>query len=129
MGIAKPPSILIVDDYPAMLRLLHRFLKDFGIPDIDQTTDGAAALDRMRTRAYGLVISDLNMKPMSGLELLIEIRNDLDLKDIPFIMLTAIGESEQVLAAKQAGVTDYLLKPFTGSALLGKVERIFGSAS
>lgn len=118
--------ILIVDDYTAMLRLLRRMLQDLGFRYIDQASDGRAALAKLRENPYRLIISDLNMEPMSGLELLREVRDDDRLKSLPFIMVTAAGETDQVTAAKKAGVSDYIVKPFTTETVQKKIAGALG---
>lgn len=118
--------VLIVDDYPEMLRLLRRVLQALGFTRIDQATNGSAALAKLRESAFCLVISDLNMEPMSGLELLREVRSDSKLQSLPFIMLTAANESEKVIAAKEGGVTDYIVKPFTTDTVQRKLAVLFG---
>lgn len=118
--------IMVVDDYVAMSRLLRKILQGLGFTEIDQAKDGSSALAKLREKPYGLVVSDLRMEPMSGLALLREIRGDAALKRIPFIMVTASGESDQVIAAKKAGVSDYIVKPFTAQTVQRKLEAVFG---
>jgi len=119
--------ILIVDDYKTMLRIIRNLLKQLGFNNVDEATDGAAALQKLRDRPYQLIISDWNMEPMSGLQLLREVRADSKLKDLPFVMITAESKSENVIAAKEAGVTNYIVKPFNAATLKNKLTAVFGA--
>ena len=118
--------ILIVDDYKTMLRIIRNLLKQLGFNNVDEATDGAAALQKLRDKQYDLVISDWNMEPMSGLQLLKEVRSDNKLKALPFVMITAESKSENVVAAKQAGVTNYIVKPFNAATLKTKLTTAIG---
>lgn len=120
-------AILIVDDYKTMLRIIRNLLKQIGFDNVDEATDGSTALQRLREKNYGLVISDWNMEPMTGLQLLKEIRSDSKLKHIPFIMITSESRTENVIAAKEAGVSNYIVKPFNADTLKQKLQAIFGS--
>jgi two-component system chemotaxis response regulator CheY len=97
-----------------------------GFVNIDEATDGAMALSMMRGASYGLVISDWNMEPMTGLQLLREVRSDARLKGTPFIMVTAESKSENVIAAKEAGVSNYIVKPFNAETLKTKMVSVIG---
>lgn len=119
--------VLIVDDYKTMLRIIRNLLKQLGFHNVDEATDGAAALQKLRDRDYGLIISDWNMEPMSGLQLLQEVRADGKLKELPFIMITAESKTENVLAAKQAGVSNYIVKPFNAATLKSKLTSVIGN--
>jgi two-component system, chemotaxis family, chemotaxis protein CheY len=118
--------ILIVDDYKTMLRIVNNLLKQIGFENIDEATDGAMALNKMRTKRYGLVISDWNMEPMTGYELLKEVRADTQLKETPFIMVTAESKTDNVIAAKKAGVNNYIVKPFNAETLKSKLKAVLG---
>ncbi len=120
-------SVLIVDDYKTMLRIIRNLLKQLGFNNVDEAADGSAALQKLRDKSYGLVISDWNMEPMSGLQLLKEVRADVKLKDTPFIMITAESKSENVIAAKEAGVSNYIVKPFNAATLKGKLTAVLGN--
>ncbi|MCG8596318.1 MAG: response regulator [Kiloniellales bacterium] len=124
--VDKNMPILIVDDYKTMLRIIRNLLKQLGFNNVDEATDGSAALQKLRDRSYGLVISDWNMEPMSGLQLLQEVRADAQLQSLPFIMVTAESKSENVVAAKQAGVTNYIVKPFNAATLKTKLTTAIG---
>jgi two-component system chemotaxis response regulator CheY len=118
--------ILLVDDYKTMLRIIRNLLKQLGFDNVDEANDGSEALQRLRDRPYGLVISDWNMAPMTGLELLQEVRADGRLKDTPFIMITAESKAENVVAAKKAGVNNYIVKPFNAETLKQKLTTVIG---
>ena len=118
--------ILIVDDYKTMLRIIRNLLKQLGFNNVDEATDGSAALQKLRDKPYGLVISDWNMEPMSGLELLKEVRADGKLNGLPFIMITAESKTDNVVAAKQAGVSNYIVKPFNAETLKTKLATVVG---
>jgi len=126
LPVDKNMSILIVDDYKTMLRIIRNLLKQLGFDNVDEASDGSSALQRLRDKGYGLVISDWNMEPMTGLQLLREVRNDAGLKHIPFVMVTAESKTENVIAAKEAGVTNYIVKPFNAETLKQKLVAVFG---
>ena len=126
MSADKNMPILIVDDYKTMLRIISNLLKQLGFSNVDEATDGSSALSKMRERPYGLVISDWNMEPMTGLQLLKEVRADQQLKATPFIMVTAESKTENVVAAKAAGVNNYIVKPFNAETLKKKLVSVIG---
>jgi two-component system chemotaxis response regulator CheY len=119
-------SILIVDDYKTMLRIIRNLLHQLGFSNVEEAMDGTMALGKLRERPYGLVISDWNMQPMTGLELLREVRADAELKATPFIMITAESKTENVIAAKEAGVSNYIVKPFNAETLKAKISSVLG---
>lgn len=125
MAVDLSMQILIVDDYKTMLRIVRNLLKQLGFDNVDEATDGASALAKMRSKPYGLVISDWNMEPMTGYELLKEVRADDQLKATPFIMVTAESKTENVIAAKKAGVSNYIVKPFNAATLKAKIDAVF----
>lgn len=126
MAVDMAMGILIVDDYKTMLRIIRNLLKQLGFNNVDEATDGTAALSKLRGKSYGLVISDWNMAPMTGYELLKEIRSDDILKEVPFIMVTAESKTDNVIAAKKAGVNNYIVKPFNAATLKGKMQSVLG---
>ena len=126
-GVDKNMPILIVDDYKTMLRIIRNLLKQLGFNNVDEAIDGSSALTKLREKDCGLVISDWNMEPMSGLQLLKEVRADVKMKEIPFIMITAESKSENVIAAKEAGVSNYIVKPFNAATLKGKLTTVLGN--
>ena len=117
--------ILIVDDYNTMVRIIRNLLKQLGFENVDDATDGSAALAKLRSKKYGLVISDWNMEPMTGYDLLKEVRSDTQLAKTPFIIVTAESKTENVIAAKKAGVNNYLVKPFNAQTLKSKIDAVF----
>jgi len=125
MAVDLSMPVLVVDDYNTMIRILRNLLKQLGFQDIDDASDGSAALSKMREKRYGLVISDWNMEPMTGYDLLKEVRNDPGLMKTPFIMVTAESKTENVIAAKKAGVNNYIVKPFNAATLQTKIEAVF----
>jgi two-component system chemotaxis response regulator CheY len=127
MAVDMSMNILIVDDYKTMLRIIENLLKQLGFRNIIQATDGSAALRLLRESNFGLVISDWNMQPMTGLQLLKEVRTDERLKTMPFIMITAESKTENVVAAKEAGVNNYIVKPFNAETLKQKISAVIGN--
>ena len=128
MAIDKSMNVLIVDDYKTMLRIIRNLLKQIDFHNVEEASDGAEALSKLRAGSFGLVISDWNMQPMTGLELLQEVRQDTRLKAMPFIMITAESKTENVVAAKQAGVSNYIVKPFNAETLRDKIEKVLAHA-
>jgi two-component system chemotaxis response regulator CheY len=125
MAVDMSMPVLVVDDYNTMIRIIRNLLKQLGFEDIDDASDGSAALSKLREKKYGLVISDWNMEPMTGYELLKEVRADPGLTKTPFIMVTAESKTENVIAAKKAGVNNYIVKPFNAQTLKTKIEAVF----
>jgi two-component system chemotaxis response regulator CheY len=125
MAIDMSMPVLVVDDYNTMIRIIRNLLKQLGFEDVDDAADGSAALAKMKEKRYGLVISDWNMEPMTGYELLKEVRADSSLSKTPFIMVTAESKTENVIAAKKAGVNNYIVKPFNAQTLKTKIEAVF----
>ncbi len=128
MSIDKAMNVLIVDDYKTMLRIIRNLLKQIDFNNVEEAADGTEALAKLRSGQFGLVISDWNMQPMTGLQLLQEVRADARLKATPFIMITAESKAENVVAAKQAGVSNYIVKPFNAETLKEKIEKVLGHA-
>ncbi len=126
MAVDLSMQVLVVDDYKTMIRIIRNLLKQLGFENVDEAEDGSAALAKMRSKQYGLVISDWNMEPMTGFELLKEVRADDRLKATPFIMVTAESKTENVVAAKKAGVNNYIVKPFNAATLKGKMASVLG---
>jgi two-component system chemotaxis response regulator CheY len=127
MALDLSMPILVVDDYKTMIRIIRNLLKQLGFENVDEAADGGEAFGKMKERSYGLVISDWNMEPMTGYELLQKVRADEVLNATPFIMVTAEAKSENVIAAKKAGVNNYIVKPFNAQTLKGKIEAVFQS--
>jgi two-component system chemotaxis response regulator CheY len=128
VSLDKTMKVLVVDDYKTMTRIIRNLLKQIDFHDADEAADGHEALAKLRAGNFGLVISDWNMAPMTGLDLLKEVRADAKLKHLPFIMVTAESKTENVVAAKQAGVSNYIVKPFNAETLKEKIEKVFAHA-
>ncbi|MEZ6030543.1 MAG: response regulator [Hyphomonadaceae bacterium] len=126
MAVDLSMPVLVVDDYQTMIRIIRNLLTQLGFRNIDEAKDGRQALDKMRACKYGLVISDWNMEPMTGYELLQQVRASDQLKATPFIMVTAESKTENVIAAKKAGVNNYIVKPFNAETLKGKLKAVLG---
>ena len=125
MAIDLSMPVLIVDDYNTMVRIIRNLLKQLGFVHIDDANDGSAALAKMHETKYGLVISDWNMEGMTGYDLLQQVRADPGLSQTPFIMVTAESKTDNVIAAKKAGVSNYIVKPFNAQTLKTKIETVF----
>lgn len=127
MAVDKNIQILIVDDYKTMLRIIKNLLKQLGFNNVDEATDGSMALEMANKKEYGLIISDWNMEPMSGLEFLKSVRASSEGNpNVPFIMITAESKTENVIAAKEAGVNNYIVKPFNAETLKNKIAAVLG---
>ncbi|HLB06363.1 MAG TPA: response regulator [Alphaproteobacteria bacterium] len=126
MAVDKNMAVLVVDDYKTMIRIVTNLLNQLQFTNVHDATDGSTALGKLRGGNFGLVISDWNMEPMTGLQLLKEVRADAKLKKLPFIMVTAESKTENVIAAKEAGVSNYIVKPFNAETLKAKIESVLG---
>src|ERR1700743_429272 len=125
MSLNKNMRVVIVDDYTTMLRILRNLLRQLEINNVEEASDGDSAYLLMHKNPPDLVISDWNMVPVSGLDLLRKVRADAKLKHIPFILVTAESKTENVIAAKQAGVSNYIVKPFNADTLRAKIVSVF----
>lgn len=119
-------KILVVDDYSTMRRILRNLLSQIGISDVEEASDGMDALAKLQSGRFDLVISDWNMEPVTGLDLLKRVRADAATSKLPFIMVTAESKSENVIEAKKAGVSNYIVKPFTADTLKSKIATVMG---
>lgn len=126
MSVDRTMNVLVVDDYKSMVRIVRGLLNQLGFQNVDEALDGPSALALIKSKTYGLVLSDWNMQPMSGLELLKEVRADDRTKSLPFVMVTAEAKAENVVAARQAGVNNYVIKPFTLAVLKQKLSTVLG---
>lgn len=118
-------KILVVDDFSTMRRIVKNLLKQLGFDNIEEAEDGAQAYSKLKEGGFGFVVTDWNMPNMDGLDLLKKVRSDPEIKDIPMLMVTAEAEKEKVITAIQAGVNNYIVKPFTGEVLKEKMDKIF----
>ncbi len=126
MPLDPKMPVLVVDDYSTMVRIIRNLLRQIGFEDIDDAPDGSIALEKMSCKRYGLVISDWNMEPMTGYDLLRRVRADAGTStSTPFIMVTAESKTENVIAARKAGVNNYIVKPFNAQTLKAKIEAVF----
>jgi two-component system chemotaxis response regulator CheY len=122
----KDAQVLIVDDYHNMLHIIRSCLKQIEITDVREATDGQAAFKMINQCKFDLVISDWNMEPMSGLELLAAVRRHPYCKTLPFILVTATNDQSQIERAVRAGVSDYIIKPFSADTINRKVRSLLG---
>ena len=130
MAIDPNMSVLIVDDYKTMLRVIRSLLAQLDIKDVEEAKDGTEAAEFLRAKKFDLVISDWNMEPMSGMELLKLVRGGkAGTVNVPFIMITAESKVENIIAAKKEGVSNYIVKPFSAETLKSKIEAVMRSKS
>lgn len=127
MALDPSMPVLVVDDSAVMIGIIRKLLRQLGFIDVDDADGGAAALTKMRAKRYGLVISDWNMESMTGYDFLREVRSDPNLKRTLFIMVTADTKTENVIAAKKAGVDNYIVKPFDALTLKAKIESVLAA--
>lgn len=127
MSVNKNLKILIVDDFATMRKVIRNLLKQGGFENVVEAEDGMAALKVLKSQPVDFIISDWNMPNMSGLELLKAVRSDDELKALPFLMVTAEALKDNVVAAVKAGVSNYIVKPFTAEVLNEKIEKIVNS--
>ena len=120
-------NVLIVDDFATMRRIVKNILRQLGFTNISEADDGKTALQALKKEKYDLILSDWNMPGMPGIELLKTVRSDDELKDIPFLMVTAEAEKENIVEAVKLGVSNYIVKPFTAETMSEKLGKIFGS--
>jgi len=117
-------NVLVVDDFAIMRRIVKGVLRELGFKNIVEADDGSSALQELKKDDFGLIISDWNMPKMTGLDLLKAVRADDKYKNIPFIMVTAEGQKDNVVEAIKAGVSNYVVKPFTPDTLKEKLEKV-----
>jgi two-component system chemotaxis response regulator CheY len=126
MAVDKTMNVLVVDDYKTMIRIVRGLLEQLGFSNVDDALDGPSALEKIRQKDYGLILSDWNMVPMTGYDLLKAVRADTRTKSVPFVMVTAEAKTENVVLARQAGVNNYIIKPFNLAVLKQKLTTVFG---
>jgi two-component system chemotaxis response regulator CheY len=126
MAVDKSMNVLVVDDYKTMIRIVRGLMQQLGFHNIDDAKDGPTALELIKSKTYGLILSDWNMSPMTGYELLTTVRADPKTKSVPFVMVTAEAKTENVIAARQAGVNNYIIKPFNLAVLRQKLSAVLG---
>lgn len=127
MAVDLNMNVLIVDDIEAMLRVLRNLLKQLNFRNIDQAANGSEALAKLRAGDFGLVISDWQMEPMTGIDLIREMRADKKLKNLPFVMVTAETQKDRLAVAKEAGVDTTIIKPLTADSLKKTLVGVLGN--
>lgn len=125
MALDKNMKILVVDDFSTMRRIIRNLLRELGFENVSEADDGNTALPMLRRGGFDFLITDWNMPGMTGLELLEGVRSDPELATLPVLMVTAEAKREQIIAAAQAGVNGYIVKPFTAITLKEKIQKIF----
>ena len=120
--------ILVVDDYQTMVRIIRNLLKQIGFENVDDAANGEVALQKIRIKRYSLIISDWNMEPITGFQLLQKVREGSACPNVPFIMVTAESKTDNVVAARRAGVSHYIVKPFNAATLKAKIDAVFAPA-
>ena len=120
-------KVLVVDDMSTMRRIIKNVLKQIGFSDLVEAENGQDALTKLKAGDIGFIVSDWNMPVMQGIDLLRAVRADAELKHLPFLMVTAEGQKDNIIEAVQAGVSNYVVKPFTAEALQAKLEKIFAN--
>jgi len=118
-------KIMVVDDMSTMRRIVKNILKQIGFSNVDEAENGQEALEKLKADTFGFVVSDWNMPVMTGIDMLRAIRSDEALKHIPVLMVTAEAKKENIVEAVQAGVSNYIVKPFTAESLQEKMAKIF----
>ncbi|GAA5110471.1 chemotaxis response regulator CheY [Alloalcanivorax gelatiniphagus] len=121
----KGMSILVVDDFPTMRRIVRSLLKELGFTNVEEAEDGQEALTKLKGGGFDFVVSDWNMPNLDGLEMLKQIRADESMKSMPVLMVTAEAKKDNIVAAAQAGANGYIVKPFTAVTLEEKLNKIF----
>ena len=118
--------VLIVDDYKTMIRIIRVLMNQLGFENVDEASDGNQALEKLRSQPYSLVISDWSLQPMSGLDLLRQVRSDSHLNQLPFVMIAGEHKDENAARAKEAGVNGFIVKPFNATTLKSRLTPIIG---
>ena len=126
MAVNKNMRILVVDDFLTMRRIIINLLRQLGFNNVVEAADGKQALDKVHEEEIDLIVSDWNMPNMTGIVFLKHVRADEKTKAIPFIMVTAEGKKENVIAAVHAGVSNYIVKPFNAATLKEKMSKVIG---
>lgn len=126
MGYDTDMKVLVVDDFATMRRIVKNILTQLGFKNIVEADDGATAVDLLKNEKVDLIISDWNMPKMTGLELLQHVRADASMADVPFVMVTAEAQQDNIILAVKAKVSQYIVKPFTAETLGEKLEKVFG---
>lgn len=125
MPVDLSMKVLVVDDMVTMRRIVKNILKQLGFGNVDEAENGQEALQKLRADTFGFVVSDWNMPIMTGIEMLRAIRADEKLKTIPVLMVTAEAQQNNLIEAVQAGLSNYIVKPFTAETMQEKIGKIF----
>ena len=125
VALDKNMKILIVDDFSTMRRIIKNLLRDLGFSNTQEADDGATALPMLKSGDFDFLVTDWNMPGMTGIELLKHVRADERLAALPVLMVTAEAKRDQIIEAAQAGVSGYVVKPFTAQVLKEKIDKIF----
>lgn len=125
-GRGAEMKILVVDDYPTMRRIVCNLLDQIGYKEVEEASDGQEALEKLKHKQFDMIISDWNMEPMTGIELLRHVRASPNMSKLPFIMVTAESKGDNVVSAKNAGASQYIVKPFTAETLKSKISSVLG---
>lgn len=126
MAVDKNQRVLVIDDFQTMRRIVVNLLRQLGFTNVTEAEDGQAAWEKLQVDNIDLIVSDWNMPNMNGLELLKKVRSSDKYKATPFIMVTAEGKRENVIAAVQSGVSNYIVKPFNAATLKEKLTKVIG---
>jgi two-component system chemotaxis response regulator CheY len=121
--------VLVVDDYSTMVRIIRKLLKQIGYDNVDEASNGQQAYEMIKAKSYGLIISDWNMEPMTGYDLLVKVRADAATAKTPFILVTAESRPDNIVAAQKAGVNTYLVKPFSAPQLKERIDKVLQETS
>ena len=119
-------KVLVVDDFATMRRIVKNILTQLGYKNLVEADDGTTALEVLKSEKIDMIISDWNMPKMTGLDLLKTVRADANMADLPFIMVTAEAQQDNIILAVKAKVSQYIVKPFTADTLSEKIDKIFG---
>jgi Response regulator containing CheY-like receiver, AAA-type ATPase, and DNA-binding domains len=125
MGYNTNMRVLVVDDFSTMRRIIKNILRQIGFINVVEADDGTTAWDILNKDKIEFIISDWNMPQMTGIELLRKVRASEEFADIPFLMVTAEAQQENIIEAVQARVSNYIVKPFTADVMKYKIEKIF----
>lgn len=125
--MGKDTKFLVVDDFSTMRRIVKNLLHDLGYGNVEEADDGNTALPMLKGGGFDFLITDWNMPGMPGIELLRKVRAEPALAKLPVLMLTAEAKREQIIEAAQAGVSGYVIKPFTAATLKEKLDKIFAT--
>ena len=125
MSYNKNMRVLVVDDFSTMRRIVRNILKQLGFTNVVEADDGTTAWEILNSQGADFIVSDWNMPKMTGIDLLRKVRASEEFADLPFLMVTAEAQQENIIEAVQAKVSNYIVKPFTADTLGQKIDKIF----